>query len=99
MIVSIEKDDDLLPYTSSGCMKAWILFLVEGLENVHNTLILKTVLLPFSNWLYILAYIKLGQLASFMWCYSQTLQYFEQLKSSPDGWKICATDFTENLHR
>ena len=32
--MSIKKGDDLLPYTSSGCMKAWILFLVEGLENV-----------------------------------------------------------------
>ena len=51
--MSIEKDGDLLPYTSSGCMEAWILFLVEELENVHNTLILENVLLPFSNCLYI----------------------------------------------
>ncbi|KAL5516022.1 hypothetical protein EMCRGX_G001278 [Ephydatia muelleri] len=27
-----------------------------------------------------------------------TLRYFEQLKFSPDGWKICAADFTQKHH-
>lgn len=29
----------------------------------------------------------------------QTLEYFEHLKSVPDGWKVCAADFTQKLHR
>ena len=29
----------------------------------------------------------------------QTLQYFEQLNSSPEGWKHCATHFTQSTER
>ena len=30
---------------------------------------------------------------------TQTLQYFEQLNSSTEGWKLCATHFTQNTSR
>ena len=35
----------------------------------------------------------------YLFNFLQTLQYFEQLKNSVNGWKLCAADLTKRIHR